>query len=103
VVSERTIEQAIDYSISQLQKSISNIPNNNYPFRTDANGEWILTPPSEWTSGFYPGCLWFAFELSGDSSWISHADTVQAGIESQQFNSTTHDLGFLTALAMAIE
>jgi hypothetical protein len=52
VVSERTIEQAIDYSISQLQKSISNIPNNNYPFRTDANGEWILTPPSEWTSGF---------------------------------------------------
>jgi len=95
VVNEITIEQTIDYSMTQLQKSLSEIPMNNYPFSTDANGEWVLTPPSEWTSGFYPGCLWFAFELSGDSIWINHADAIQSGIESQQFNTTTHDLGFM--------
>jgi unsaturated chondroitin disaccharide hydrolase len=95
VVNEGTIEQTIDYSINQLQKSLSKIPKSNYPFRTDGTGEWILTPPSEWTSGFYPGCLWFAFELSRDTSWISHADEILAGIESQQFNTSTHDLGFM--------
>jgi len=95
VVNELSIEQTIDYSIIQLQKSLFKIPNNNYPFRTDENGEWVLTSPSEWTSGFFPGCLWSAFELSRDTTWINHADEFQAGIESQQFNTSTHDLGFM--------
>lgn len=94
-VSGYSIRETIDYSIAQLQKSLSKIPNDNYPFRTDADGEWVLTPASKWTSGFFPGSLWFAFELTGDSSWIINADKFSFGIESQQFNTSTHDIGFM--------
>lgn len=93
--SEITIQNALDYSLFKLRNSLSEIPIDNYPIRTKGLGEWELTSPSEWTSGFYPGCLWYAYQLSNDTSWVLDANNFTEGLEEQKFNTGTHDLGFM--------
>ena len=95
VANEVTIQEAIDYSLVKLRNSLSEIPLNNYPIRTKGIGEWELTSPAEWTSGFFPGCLWYAYLLSGDTTWIPYAKIFTEGLEEQKFNTNTHELGFL--------
>jgi len=90
-----TIQDAINYSLVKLSNSISEIPINNYPIRTKGVGEWELTSPAEWTSGFFAGCLWNAYQLSNDTSWIPDAKNFTEGLEEQKFNTGTHDLGFM--------
>jgi unsaturated chondroitin disaccharide hydrolase len=66
-----------------------------YPIRTKNTGKWELTSPSTWTSGFYPGCLWLAYELSGDYSWIGYAQKYTEELKGQEFNRDSHDIGFM--------
>jgi unsaturated chondroitin disaccharide hydrolase len=65
------IDKAVTFSLKQLTKSINEVPEGSYPIRTKGIGKWELVPASNWTSGFFPGCLWYGYELSGDS----HHDT----------------------------
>jgi unsaturated chondroitin disaccharide hydrolase len=95
VANEVTIQEAIDYSLDKLSRSLLEVPINNYPIRTKGIGEWEVTSPSEWTSGFFPGCLWYAYLLSEDTTWISDAKIFTEGLEEQKFNTGTHDLGFM--------
>ena len=32
-------------------------------------GKMKYIPPQEWTSGFFPGSLWYLYELTGDDKW----------------------------------
>lgn len=57
---------------------------------------------SWWTSGFFPGSLWLLYERSlrlplsrSSSDILNLALSWQAGMESQQYNKGTHDLGFM--------
>jgi unsaturated chondroitin disaccharide hydrolase len=90
-----TTPEAIAYSLSQLESSLDEISPDHYPIRTRGNGIWDVTSASAWTSGFFPGCLWYAFELSQDSSWIQHAVNFTVGLEDQQYNTNHHDTGFM--------
>jgi unsaturated chondroitin disaccharide hydrolase len=47
-----------------------------------------------WTSGFFPGSLWYIFEYTGDSFWRITAEKYTANIEDQKYNGKTHDMGF---------
>ena len=89
------VEQAKAYALSQLEKSLDEVPLGQYPIRTEGIGPWELTEPSRWTSGFYPGCLWLAYQLSNDSSWIGPAQKFTEGLKDQQYNKETHDIGFM--------
>jgi len=86
---------ALSFALSRLRKSLDEIPPGRFPIRTMGQAAWELTPPSTWTSGFYPGCLWLAYRLSGDSSWIQPARIKTDELREQQFNIGTHDIGFM--------
>ena len=58
-------------------------------------GAWKRVKPNDWTSGFFPGCLWYAYELSGDTMFRAPAERWTAGLEGQKFNTKTHDVGFI--------
>lgn len=62
--------------------------------RSIEKGELKLVRPKDWTSGFFPGQLWFLHQLTGKSEWKTQAALFTARIEDQQFDPTTHDLGF---------
>jgi len=88
-------DEVVEYSLNKLSKSIIEIPNNNYPLRTNGYSKWELTSPSAWTSGFYPGCLWYANKLKPDSNFFNNAVLFTEGLEEQQFNTENHDIGFM--------
>jgi uncharacterized protein YyaL (SSP411 family) len=49
----------------------------------------------DWTSGFYPGCLWLIYEHTGDGIFLEAAKHFSKNVEQEQFNDGTHDLGFM--------
>jgi alpha-L-fucosidase len=53
-----------------------------------------LVPSKDWTSGFFPGELWFLYEYTGDNEWKKEAQRFTANIEREKTNGTTHDMGF---------
>ena len=62
--------------------------------RTLEKGELKLVPAIDWTSGFFPGKLWFLYEFTGKETWKQQAETFTKNIESQQYDKTSHDVGF---------
>jgi hypothetical protein len=71
-----------------------------YP--TDAKGAtWRTVKADDWVSGFYPGALWYLYEYAKARQWPdaevwrARAEAWTAGLEKQQFNTGTHDLGFM--------
>ncbi|MCX6308651.1 MAG: glucuronyl hydrolase, partial [Bacteroidia bacterium] len=58
------------------------------------NGSLRLVPSSDWCSGFFPGNLWFLYELTGNETWKQKADRFTKKIEPEKRNGTTHDMGF---------
>jgi len=87
---------------------------DRYPGDTTTHGRYGLRPAAGglpeganqgWTTSFWPGVLWLAFELTGDETYLrsatSHvrgfADRVAGGIDVE-----THDLGFLYTLSCVL-
>lgn len=62
--------------------------------RTLEDGKLKLVASKDWTSGFFPGELWFLYEYSGNKMWLEQAKKFTAMIEQEQFNGKTHDMGF---------
>lgn len=59
------------------------------------DGKMKFIPPQEWTSGFFPGSLWYLYELTGDEKWIEPAMKQTKALESIQFYTDNHDVGFM--------
>ncbi|WP_421876668.1 glycoside hydrolase family 88 protein [Marinoscillum sp.] len=48
----------------------------------------------DWTSGFFPGSLWYIYELSGDERFKNAAEQWTVKLEPEQYDDHTHDTGF---------
>ncbi len=64
------------------------------PRNIEKNGELRSVASGDWTSGFYPGALWYMYELSGDSIFKTEAQNRTEILEKEKLNSVTHDMGF---------
>ena len=62
--------------------------------RTLNKGELKLVASRDWTSGFFPGVLWFLHEYTGSPEWKQLAENFTANIEREKTNGGTHDMGF---------
>ncbi|PTX95834.1 glucuronyl hydrolase [Opitutus sp. ER46] len=63
--------------------------------RTWENGQLVVTKFDNWTSGFFPGSLWYLFEGTGDTRWREAAERYTALVEPAKDLKRTHDLGFM--------
>lgn len=59
-----------------------------------SDGSLNLIPSKDWCSGFYPGSLWLASELTGDTSLLNIACKFTLPLEKEKFNGKSHDMGF---------
>ena len=66
-----------------------------FPRSLMPNGELMLVTPEDWTSGFFPGSLWYLYENTNDLFWKQQAIKYTEILESQQFNTDNHDVGFM--------
>ena len=88
---------AIRYAETKLAAAADSLdPAKGYPRHTvGRDGAWVQLPVTQWTSGFFPGTLWYAYELTGDPAWRARAERWTAGVESAKTRTDTHDVGFL--------
>lgn len=91
--SATTLDSVLPATLTKAYRQLSlNLP--NYPIYTDSRGNWVCSNAAYWSSGFWPGELWLAYDLSDSTSWITKAQTWTSGVRSQQFDTTTHDIGY---------
>jgi hypothetical protein len=58
------------------------------------DGKLSMVAAKDWTSGFFPGELWYLYELTGKDQWKAQAEAFTAKIENDKLNGGTHDMGF---------
>ncbi len=66
-----------------------------YPRSADPSGKTTFTDIRDWTGGFWPGCLWYVFEYTGDDQWRDAALKWTNSLRQNQFNTHHHDIGFV--------
>ena len=90
------IKKALSYAQTQLHTTVSMFGDSVQFFRSsDLKGVMQTVPPDDWTSGFFPGVLWYMAEYARDTTLRAAADRWTRGLESQKFNTGTHDVGFM--------
>ena len=62
--------------------------------RTIDKGELKMVASKDWTSGFFPGQLWFLYEYTGKAEWKQLAESFTGNIEKEKTNAGSHDMGF---------
>jgi len=65
-----------------------------YP-RSSKDGKITYAGIEEWTGGFWPGALWFMYEYTQKPEWKQAAIKWTETLESNQFNTNHHDIGFM--------
>ena len=89
------VTHALKFAAEQATRSILEIGDTTKFARcTLPDGSWKTSPAREWTSGFFPGLLWNLYDETQDKSFRSAAERWTAGMEPEQFDTGTHDLGF---------
>lgn len=101
------VKDSFDFAGRQLKYAFTRIDSvNNVPFdgpsgrkpvspRTIADdGSFKMVASRDWTSGFFPGELWYMYEYTQDDFWKQKAQQFTAPIEDQKTNGGTHDMGF---------
>jgi uncharacterized protein YyaL (SSP411 family) len=91
------IDENIRFAVAQekLQTEIIEESGKVLNPRTVTNGKVKYITMDDWTSGFYPGTMWYMFELTGDDKWIILAKKYTEAIDSVKYLTWHHDVGFM--------
>ncbi len=87
-------EKQTEVMLKEIPAAKHGNPNLVSPRSLDSKGELILSPSFRWTSGFFPGTLWYLYDYTKDKKWEEQAKVFTANIEKEKFNGGSHDVGF---------
>lgn len=93
----RIIDDSLAFSARQynLMTDVMKEKEGQLPRTLDADGNLITANSRWWTSGFYPGCLWYLYEYSKDKEIADYARMMTARVEREKFTTNNHDVGFI--------
>lgn len=63
--------------------------------RSFGDGRIVTVAPEDWTSGFFPGSLWYLFEYTHDQKWAVAARGYTQRLERIRHYTGNHDVGFM--------
>lgn len=92
----KTIEQNFADAAAQYKVLAKNLPADKFPktyFPTTGKYEWSNS--GWWCSGFYPGTLLYLYQETNDTALYNESLRILDVLKKEQFNTTTHDLGFM--------
>ena len=80
----------------QVSKTMTYITASQFPEATNPgnSNHWNAGPATDWTSGFYPGLLWYMYEQTLDSSFLTRAKAQTANLIGETTDASGHDVGF---------
>ena len=65
------------------------------PRTISKDGKLTTSDSRWWTSGFFPGVLWYLYEADGNDSLRIYAENFTKRVEQEQFTTDNHDVGFM--------
>jgi len=68
---------------------------NLLPKTLNKKGELVTCKSSWWTSGFFPGSLWYLYEFSKNEEIKRYAEIYTLRVADQQYTTDNHDVGFM--------
>jgi len=87
--------KALERAVAHYSKVLDDKPEKGaIPRALNHDGSLHKVPSADWTSGFYPGVLWYLYEYSDNPAFRKAAESWTALIEDQKYNGRTHDMGF---------
>ncbi len=91
-------ESALQFCQDQIWLGVKNYKQDDsvyIPRTTADDGSLVTNKSRSWTSGFFPGSLWYLFEYADSSKWRENAEIWTQLLEKEKNNTYTHDLGFM--------
>ena len=94
---EKIIDESLAFSVKQytLMAGVMKDKPDLFPRTIDASGVLVASNSGWWTSGFFPGSLWYLYEYSKDEKIKEAAIRMTSIVEKEKNNTGTHDLGFM--------
>ena len=90
-------DDVLKESLSQLDLLIqSAYQADKIPRTVDESGNIYYTKSGfDWTEGFFPGLIWYAYSIEKDEKYRTAADYFQNKFVDHRLLTTNHDLGFV--------
>lgn len=99
--AEASLTQIADEQFAFARKQFTGLlermeaePETHLP-RSYISGKLKAVKPEDWTSGFFPGSLWFVYEATGDEQMKAAAERYTARVERIKNYTGNHDVGFM--------
>ncbi|MCF7688196.1 MAG: glycoside hydrolase family 88 protein [Cephaloticoccus sp.] len=89
------VEEALQTATAQYEWMLAHLPDNGELPRTFEHGKLVTKLKRDWTVGFFPGSLWYLYAATAEPKWRIAAEHYTALIAAEQFNTRTHDVGFI--------
>ena len=87
--------QTLDFAFDQANRLLKSLSGTQLPNCVNASGGLVQVGAADWTSGFFPGELWYLANYKNDASMQTNAKKYTQLLQSQQYTTNTHDLGFM--------
>lgn len=96
----RFASQQFKFAFSEIEQAKSSFTEKQKdrelvsPRNIETDSSLHLVSSRDWTSGFFPGELWYMYEYTKDEYWKQKAEEFTMPLEREKTNGKTHDMGF---------
>lgn len=98
-LSAYILKKAIADCETQLEKSVPKLTDltmhPRFIEKEDSDWHQVKNDKLMWTSGFYPGILWYAYDVTGNEKWEKEAIKRTEVFEDFKNITEHHDIGFM--------
>lgn len=95
---EKFIQENVDFAARQLEGALllnAQADTQMSPITLNTDGTIHCGKYWDWRSGFFPGSLWYLYELTDDSAFANAACQYMRGVEKAKTLRWHHDIGFI--------
>ena len=92
------ITENVEFAKAQLGLAIDTIEASGKclnPVTLNRDGSVYYCGYADWRSGFFPGSIWYLYELTGDTSYLPLARKYTESIRPAEHLTWHHDIGFI--------
>ena len=92
------ITENVEFAKAQLGLAIDTIEASGKclnPVTLNRDGSVYYCGYADWCSGFFPGSIWYLYELTGDTSYLPLARKYTEAIRPAEHLTRHHDIGFI--------
>ncbi|MBR5699903.1 MAG: glycoside hydrolase family 88 protein [Bacteroidales bacterium] len=94
------VRENVKFAAAQVDRQIAVVEDSTgvvlNPLSVREDGTIRYCKYTDWRSGFFPGTVWYLYELTGDEKYLPLARKYTEAISDVQYVTDNHDVGFMT-------